>query len=117
MLLFLCMFTKVATYHRDMQDIALVAVSLYFVFDLDEQVFKSDPKLRRAYRRAVIQQTVPNPHDRPMLMMRMAAMAIGLVRFMMPIGLCCIVLLAWRRQDGFKIGGDGIAETSATSAG
>ena len=35
----------------------MTAVSLYFIFDLDDRVMEADPKLRQKYRRAVAAQT------------------------------------------------------------
>jgi len=108
-MLMLCMFLKVATFQGDIMNIAVVAVSLYFVFDLDDKVMQSDPKLRPRYRRIVLKQTeaVPNP---PTWIKSISAHTICLLECMGPVGLLMIVLVSWKGTGpGGKpiiIGGD-----------
>jgi len=105
-LLQVVMFLKVATFTGTMESVAVVAVSLYFVFDLDSKVMESDSKLKPKYRRQVISQTVEREY-KPMWFLRMASVSIALVRSSVPIGLLSIVLFSWRnRATGMVIGGD-----------
>lgn len=102
----LVMFLKVATFTGTMESVAVVAISLYFVFDLDTKVMEIDPKLKPKYRRQVVAQTVERDY-KPMWLMKMAAVAIALVRATVPFGLLGIVLFSWRhRETGMVIGGD-----------
>jgi hypothetical protein len=107
--LMLCMFLKVATFEGDIMNIAVVAVSLYFVFDLDDKVMQSDPKLRPRYRRIVLKQTeaVPNP---PKWIKSVSLHTIELLNMAIPLGLMGIVLISWKGTDAkgapIIIGGD-----------
>jgi len=107
-MLFLTMFLKVATFVGKMQDIAIVAMSLYFIFDLDDKVMQSDPKLKKMYRRAVVKQTVECEY-KPLWLNTMVGLQIGLMKLLTPVGLLLIILLAWKnRATGHVIGGSGI---------
>jgi len=103
-LLFLAMFFKIATFTGQVQDVALVAVSLYFVFDLDGKVMDSDPKLRPKYRHAVLKQTVEKEY-KPQWLLRVGAVSKGAMSMVTPIGLMMIVLISWKSDDQV-IGGD-----------
>jgi len=101
------MFIKVATFTGAVDGIAVVAVSLYFIFDLDDKVFDADPKLRQRYRRAVLKQTEET--EGPKYIMRMGQMSKCLLEASVPFGLLGIVLLSWKNtENGDVIGGDGI---------
>jgi len=101
------MILKVATYHEKIQDIALVCVSLYFIFDLDHKVMETTPNLRVNYGHAVQKLTFHQFFD-PAWMNRLGLTAIWLSRLLTPIGLYIIVLLAWKSkiQPGVFVGGD-----------
>lgn len=103
------MFLKVSTFTGAIDHVAVVAVSLYFIFDLDDKIMDSDPKLRPKYRKAVLNQTVLRSEDsNPIVMMRLAGMSVALTRFLVPFGLLMIILLSWRNtKTGYVIGGDG----------
>eukprot|EP00931_Biecheleriopsis_adriatica_P121055 TRINITY_DN96134_c0_g1_i1.p1 TRINITY_DN96134_c0_g1~~TRINITY_DN96134_c0_g1_i1.p1 ORF type:complete len:492 (-),score=120.24 TRINITY_DN96134_c0_g1_i1:43-1518(-) len=105
-----CMFIKVATFTGDTINVALVAVSLYFVFDLDNKALDTDPKLKAMYRRAVLEQTVEvEPGGSLRILQSTASAAIAISRLAVPLGLAGIVLLAWQNTDtGFVIGGSGL---------
>mmetsp|Transcript_12211 Transcript_12211/g.27641 ORF Transcript_12211/g.27641 Transcript_12211/m.27641 type:complete len:453 (-) Transcript_12211:35-1393(-) len=104
------MFVQVATFTGEVSDVALTAVSLYFIFDLDDKVMESEPKLRLRYRRAVAKQTEEKPAERhPYLMPVIASISAALVKLTVPFGLLGIVLFAWSsKQTKFVIGGDGL---------
>jgi hypothetical protein len=103
-LLFFAMFLKIATYTGAISKVAIVAVALYFVFDLDGKVMDSDPKLRPKYRHAVLKQTVEKEH-KPMWLLKLAATAKSVIGLLTPCGLAVIVLIAWK-SDAEIIGGD-----------
>jgi len=108
----LIMFLKVATFTGAIDGIAVVAVSLYFIFDLDDKVFDADPALRKKYRRAVLKQTMPT--QGPKYILRMANMSKCVLEASVPFGLLAIVLFSWRSAEtGVVIGGDGITQGSA----
>mmetsp|Transcript_13200 Transcript_13200/g.24387 ORF Transcript_13200/g.24387 Transcript_13200/m.24387 type:complete len:462 (+) Transcript_13200:85-1470(+) len=106
----LAMFLQVATFTGEVSDVAITAVSLYFIFDLDDKVMEADPKLRLRYRRAVAKQTEEKPSERhPWLMPMLASVSAALVKLTVPFGLLGIVLFAWSsKQTKFVIGGDGL---------
>jgi len=108
LMLFVIIFTKVACFHGKMDDVALIAVALYFVFELDQKVMQSDPKLRPRYRQAVAKQTQQvHPHTHPRHILVAAGVFRALVENMTPIGLAGIVLFSWRNvKSGVVIGGD-----------
>ncbi|CAE7189139.1 unnamed protein product [Symbiodinium sp. CCMP2456] len=105
-----CMFLKVATYTGRIGNVAMTAVSLYFIFDLDDRVMEADPKLRQKYRRAVAAQTEPKLKEQhPWMIPTIASLSAAFVNLTVPLGLIGIVLIAWKREkDGFVIGGDGL---------
>lgn len=105
-----CMFLKVATYTGRIGNVAMTAVSLYFIFDLDDRVMEADPKLRQKYRRAVAAQTEPKLKEHhPWMIPTIASLSAAFVNLTVPLGLIGIVLIAWKREkDGFVIGGDGL---------
>jgi len=105
-----CMFLKVATYTGRIGNVAMTAVSLYFIFDLDDRIMEADPKLRQKYRRAVAAQTEPKLKEHhPWMIPTIASLSAAFVNLTVPIGLVGIVLIAWKREkDGFVIGGDGL---------
>jgi len=104
------MFLQVATFTGEVSDVAITAVSLYFIFDLDDKVMEADPKLRLKYRRAVAKQTQEKPKEKhPWIMPVIASMSAAAVKLTVPFGLIGIVLLAWKNKgSGFIIGGDGL---------
>ena len=105
------MFLKVATFTGRIANVAMTAVSLYFIFDLDDRIMEADPKLRQRYRRAVAAQTVPiAPDKRPRAIPILANVFASIVKLTVPLALIGVVLFAWRRyDDGFIIGGDGLS--------
>jgi len=105
-LLMLAMFMKVATFTGDIMNIAVIAVSLYIVFDLDDKVMDSDPKLRPRYRRTVLKQTELLEKD-PLWIKRMASFTVFWIKASIPLGLLMIVLVSWKStSNGLVIGGD-----------
>jgi len=105
--LMVCMFLKVATFEGDIMNIAIVAVSLYFVFDLDDKVMESDLKLRPRYRRIVLKQTEPVPNP-PRWIKSVCSHTIQLLEMAIPLGLLGIILISWKGDgpNGIIIGGD-----------
>jgi len=101
-----CLILKVCTFTGAPEKVALIAVALYFVVDLDKKVFDADPRLKTRYMRAVLRQTIEKPEKRPRMLCVCASFALILVRFASTIGFICIILLAWRNQDGHVLGGD-----------
>lgn len=104
MLLFFCMFLKIATYTGDAQHVAVVLVSLYFVFELDGKVMDSDPKLRPSYRRMVLKQTEKRSYS-PLWLNTAASLADTIIAWLTPVGLLSLILVSWRSGDTI-IGGD-----------
>mmetsp|Transcript_53922 Transcript_53922/g.99630 ORF Transcript_53922/g.99630 Transcript_53922/m.99630 type:complete len:462 (-) Transcript_53922:67-1452(-) len=106
----LAMFLQVATFTGEVSDVAITAVSLYFIFDLDDKVMEADPKLRLKYRRAVAKQTEEKPGEHhPWIMPLLASTSAAFVKLTVPFGLLGIVLFAWaNKQSKFVIGGDGL---------
>lgn len=104
LLLFFCMFLKIATYTGDAQHVAVVLVSLYFVFELDAKVMESDPKLRPSYRRMVLKQTEKRSYS-PLWLNTIAGLAQTIIASLTPIGLLMLILVSWRSGDTI-IGGD-----------
>jgi len=105
---FMCqiiMILKVATYEGNLEGLAMISVSLYFIFDLDQKIFESDPRLRARYRKAIGRQTVETVFL-PKWIYQVAMLAIYSLRLMIPFGLWVIVVVAWRNQGGTVIGGD-----------
>ena len=93
-LLELAMFLKVATFTGRFDNVAMTAVSLYFIFDLDDRVMEADPKLKQRYRRAVAAQTVPKaPEFRPRLIPIISNISAAFVQVTVPMGLVGIVLI------------------------
>lgn len=103
-LLFFAMFFKIATFTGKIGDVAVIAVSLYFVFDMDAKVMDSDPKLRPKYRRAVLKQVVEKPY-KPTWLLVIAATSKLMLGMLTPLGLASIVLFSWKSGD-VVIGGD-----------
>jgi hypothetical protein len=107
--LMVAMFLKVATFTGDIMNIAVVAVSLYFVFDLDDKVMQSDPKLKSRFQKVVLKQTekVENP---PTWIKSICAHTVQLLELSVPFGLMGVVLISWKGMgpDGAPIiiGGD-----------
>lgn len=105
-LLMLAMFMKVATFTGDIMNIAVIAVSLYFVFDIDDKVMDSDPMLRPRYRRIVLKQTEKTEKD-PVWIKRMASFTVFCIKTSIPLGLFMIVLVSWKStSSSMVIGGD-----------
>jgi len=98
-LLLFSMVLKVATFTGQIQDIALVMVSLYFVFNLQYQILDTDPNIKLMYMKAVKELTEETQHSLSKLIMhvkeRVAAIMLIAVSFIGPIGLAIIVLAAW----------------------
>lgn len=104
----LCMFLKIATFSGKIEHVAVVAVSLYFVFELDKKILEADPKLRAKYRKEVLEMTVLR-EVQPTWINSFAILAMGLLRATVPLGLLFIVLLSWKNPEmGIVIGGDGL---------
>jgi hypothetical protein len=95
-MLMLGMYMKVATFTGDTMNIAIVTVSLYFVFDLDDKIMDSDPNLRPRYRRMVLKQTVKTTND-PRYLKVMASFTVGLIKATIPLGLLMITVVSWRQ--------------------
>lgn len=103
-LLQICFFLKVSTFTGDMGDMAITAVTLYFIFDLDDRVLEASPSLRQMYRRAVVRQNVWDRTADPGWLLQLAGVACFLISMMSPIYLCLIITLAWRSAAGVEIG-------------
>jgi hypothetical protein len=98
-MLMIAMLMKVATFSGDIMNIALVTVSLYFVFELDNKVMDSDPNLRGRFRREVLKQTedvVPPPRV-AMLVKQASSLTIAFINAMIPFGLLMIITFSWRQ--------------------
>jgi len=106
-LLQLAMFVKVATFTGQVGEVAVVAVSLYFVFDLDTKVLDAEPKLKTKYRKAVLEQTAVRSYQ-PVWMNSFAMASVFVLQTAVPFGLLGIILCSWKNGDGIVIGGDGI---------
>jgi len=102
-LLLFSMVIKVATFTGQIQDIALVMVSLYFVFNLQYQILDTDPNIKLEYMKAVKGLTVETEHNISKVVMhvkeRVAAIMLIFVSFIGPIGLAIIVLAAWHDKQ------------------
>merc|ERR1712093_664645 len=98
------MFLKIATYTGNISEVATVAVSLYFIFDLDAKVMDSDPKLRPRYRLTVLKQTLEKDY-KPYWLLTMSAVAKSIMGLFTPFGLAMILLVSWKNGDQV-IGGD-----------
>jgi len=107
LLLQLVMILKVATYHEKIQDVALVCVSLYFIFDLDDKVMETTPGLKVRYGHAVQKLTMHQFFD-PSWMYRVGMSAIYFSRRLTMVGLWVIIVVGWksRANPGLFIGGD-----------
>jgi len=104
----MAMFLKVATFNGKIEHVAVVAVSLYFVFELDKKILEADPKLRAKYRKEVLEMTVLREYQ-PTWINSLVLIATALLKATVPIGLLVIVLLSWKNADGgVVIGGDGL---------
>lgn len=108
-MLMAAMFLKIATFQGDIMNISIIAVSLYFVFQLDDKVMASDPLLRPRYRRRVLMQTVKNDKTASWIKY-MAHFTVFIMEHCLPFGLMGVVLISWRGgPDPAKpvvIGGD-----------
>jgi hypothetical protein len=107
-MLMLAMFLKIATFQGNVGNIAVVAVSLYFVFDLDNKIMESSPTLKMEYRREVLEQTVVL-EKKPLWIKQAGSYAIGFVSHLGQLGLVMIVLISWQQKLPFGtvlIGGD-----------
>lgn len=105
----IAMFLKIATFTGMISEVAIVAVSLYFIFDLDDKVMEADPELRRKYRVAVAKQKTEKTSLVAKPLVIMASVAVTLLRLSVPIGLAGIALISWKSSmSGQVIGGDGI---------
>merc|ERR1712216_382489 len=109
-LLQIAMFLKIATFTGAVEHVAVVAVSLYFVFEFDNKVLESDHKLRFRYRKQVLAQTEDRIH-KPTWMNTISLLAALLLKLSVPFGLLSIILFSWKSSDGVVIGGDGITRT------
>jgi len=104
----LAMFLKVATFSGKIEHVAVVAVSLYFVFELDKKVLEADPKLKAKYRKEVLEMTVLRDYQ-PTWINSLPLLSIALLRATIPVGMLLIVLVSWKNAElGIVIGGDGL---------
>lgn len=107
-----CMFLKVYTFTGAIDHVAVITLSLYFVFDLDDKVMQSDPKLRPMYRRTIVKQSELRD-TQPRYIMPLGAVAVGISRMLLPVGIVCLVLLGWRNvSTGVTIGSDPLSEVT-----
>jgi hypothetical protein len=107
-LLYCAMFLKIATFTGAVDQVAVVAVALYFIFDLDGKVMEADPKLKTRYRRAVVKQTVEKP-NKPTYIRKIGNFAQTFIVATVPLGLIAIIMFGWKNPaTGQSIGGDGI---------
>lgn len=107
-LLQITMFLKVATFTGAVEHVAVVAVSLYFVFDLDDKVLEADDKLKMKYRKEVLSQTGERAY-KPKWMPSIAMLSAAILKGIVPIGLLSIILFSWKNvHHGTVIGGDGL---------
>jgi len=97
--LMLAFFLKVATFTGDMAHIAVVSVSLYFVFDLDNKIMQAHPKMKNKYRRLVVRQstmTGKSPHWITVIY----AIANTVIEILKVFGLLMIAIVSWKSLDG-----------------
>jgi hypothetical protein len=97
-LVMVCMFMKVATFQGDIINIAIVAVSLYFIFDIDSKVMEGDPILKARYTRMVCKLTVKEPSP-PNWVYRLAAFSIAIIKMIIPFGFAMLVLVSWKQTQ------------------
>eukprot|EP00931_Biecheleriopsis_adriatica_P042764 TRINITY_DN24390_c0_g1_i1.p1 TRINITY_DN24390_c0_g1~~TRINITY_DN24390_c0_g1_i1.p1 ORF type:complete len:436 (+),score=61.19 TRINITY_DN24390_c0_g1_i1:186-1493(+) len=103
--LFIIMYVKVATYTGDFHRVALIAVSLYFVFDLDQKIIESSPSYLPRYDAKVARLTEKIGTD----FRWMKSLAHGfqvLADSAAPFAFLMLVLVAWKNSAGEVIGGD-----------
>eukprot|EP00927_Polykrikos_kofoidii_P051323 TRINITY_DN45112_c0_g1_i1.p1 TRINITY_DN45112_c0_g1~~TRINITY_DN45112_c0_g1_i1.p1 ORF type:complete len:553 (-),score=80.07 TRINITY_DN45112_c0_g1_i1:27-1625(-) len=107
LILQIVMTLKVATFQGDMTGVALISVSLMFVFDLDKEVIKANPRLQFWYRRKVSNLTFHQFFD-PSWMNRIGLLGIYVSAWLMPIGCMTILFTSWRNtiDPSIVIGGD-----------
>jgi len=99
------MYLTIATFKGSPDRAPLTAVALYFIFDLDNKIMDSHPKLKTLYRRHVLRCTVAGTDD-PYFVKYMAGGMRIMAQMLGPMGLGAIVLFSWQeRSTGFTIGG------------
>lgn len=100
-------YLAVATSHGGVDKAPLTAVSIYFIFDLDNKIMDSRPHLQTLYRRHVARCTLlTDPENDPDFIQYMVGGMRIWAQMLTPVGLAAIVLFAWREQStGFVIGG------------
>jgi len=103
-ILFAAFFLKIATFSGRMDEVATVAVSLYFVFELDDKIMESDPRIRREYRAAVLRQTEELDY-KPTWLLAVAGLSASCMSLLTPLALAMVVLISWK-SDELVIGGD-----------
>ena len=106
-------------------NITAVAVSLYFVFDLDDKIMDSDPKLRPRYRSIVAKMTAEQaPNCFSKAIKQASALTIYGLHCCTSLGLVLIVILSWKQQPEYVrkgewpvvIGGDPFRQHQGTPA-
>lgn len=113
----LAIFMKVATFTGDIMNISLIATALYFVFDIDDKVMQSDPKLDRRFKRHIIKLTVMKDPNEWLFIKKIGAFFIGIIDALTPFGLLMIITIGWKQvteiapgQQAIIIGGDPLAQ-------
>jgi len=112
LLLQVAMILKLSTFIGHIDDVAIEAVALYFIFDLDTKILESDGYLRLLYRRNVVKRTLEILEEEKGPAKRLfgfADLALKATSTIAPLGLWSIILLAWRNNaSGLVIGGSGM---------
>lgn len=103
------MILKVATFTGHIEDAALIALPLYFVFELDKKFLENDPELRKLYHLAVLEKTEPRAY-KPTWLPSLAMIASGLLQASSSFVMLALLLVRWEcGKTGTVIGGDGLA--------
>jgi hypothetical protein len=98
-LLYVAMLLRLATFRGAIEDVALILISLYFVFDLQVKILETNPKIKMVYQRAVLDMTEKyESRARDIvagIVKRIAAVMLMLVSLSGSLGLIFIVLVSW----------------------
>lgn len=101
---------RIATFTGSVEHVILVAVTLYFVLDVDRRMLDSDPRLRRSYHKHISSLELEGEDAQearhPSCIVRLVAFLALVLRCVMPLALLAAALTAWRqRGSGQVVGG------------
>jgi len=107
------MLLRVATYTGSVEQLVVVAVSLYFVLDLDARAVESDLGLRLHYHRRMALLTKEAAEEEAgrgaVCVARIAVATAAALRSLVPLGLLAALLMSWRqRETGRVLGGNNL---------